>query len=697
MPGISKSLWNGLRRRLQDMAYSIVGKEMPVYAIPRSEDCLGYTSSGGGIHVAYDHEIIDKIPKEEKKTAFITGVFAHELMHQILTPFEDIKRKEHNMPREQREIYHEIHNVMEDPAIEAQAKYYIGGTLLDCLHYSISTIFQQTTPLQPSHPYVEFFNAMIMYGDGGTVKGKFSSSRARRIFYKAVPIMDKAIAERDGTKRIGYAYEVFLLAKPLWESTLANRDLWEKLRKEISKIKSDHAKNDAGTGDSPMNIPADEDAIDPSVDKKARRRKLTLKKISKEEMDRLRQESKNNEGDDDDGEGDLVGYYCEENEAPEEKTSSGSPQMPADGGVDGGGGNDPSNANDAPGASESHQKACDEFDVNFEPDYDKEETVDDADLELDEETLKQIERMVNDIKQEATAERTASDTNHAEDLSESAAIKARYDGARCLNNRVKNSSPETLEAPYARVLLTLSDGINFLVNHMKRIIKKDTEEREYRNSGRLNVKRLNSGRLTSRVFNRKIDPANTSDMCIEIIVDESGSMGSGNKDACAMQCCIGLAEAFSKLHIPVKIIGFTADMGGYDVTHYHYMHWLNTKTERMNLLSIKARCDNFDGYSIRYATEQILKRKEQHKTLIIISDGAPAALYYSSKQAGIEDTIDAIKQAKKKVDVIGVGVGNAKPGVWESMYGNDFVHVKNANDLFKQIGYEIQKKMKKWE
>lgn len=693
MSSISPTVWNGLRRKFQDMAYGIINKFVTIYAIPREEDELGYTSKGNGIYLAYDHPILDKIHGESKRTAFVTGVFAHELNHKIQTPFLEFEQTLHKLPVRQHKIFHDLYNRMEDIAIEDQAAQYIGGTLLDCLHYTSMTLYKLAEPLQPDYPLVQFLNAVTMYGDGGAIKGEFTSDKAREVFHKALPIIDKTSVEPDGRIRIQNAYEVFLIAKPLWDPVLKSEALYEKIMKALESAAKAQGKGTSGTGDSAMDIPPDKSATDPATDKRKKRRKITFKRISKEEMEARRKNA--SPGGADDGTSDLEVLYCDEPAPPETPTegvqgpqeSIGAPKANID----------PSERNASSGAPEDARGASDDVDFSFDPDYEKEATIDDEEYELPPETLDRIEQILETVKQEATAEKTARDECYSEDLSESAAIKACYDGARCLNKRVKSNLSDTLNAKYNTLLQLLSEGINFLVNHMKRIIKKDTEDREYRNSGKLNVKRLSSGRLTSRVFNRRFDPANTSDMCVEILVDESGSMQSDSKSTCAMQCVVGLAEAFSRLRIPLKVIGYTADIGGYDAVHYHYMHWLNTPAERANLLSITHRCDNFDGYSIRYGTEMLLKRKERHKIMIIISDGHPAALYYRSRAAGIEDTIDAIKQARKKVDVIGVGVGSANTAVWEAMYGSDFVHVKNANDLFKRIGYEIQKKMKKWE
>lgn len=695
MASIARNLWNGLRQKFQDIAYGILGQEITVYSIPREDGELGYTSKGGGIHVSFDHPIIDTIRGVIKRIAFSTGVFAHELLHKILTPFDLFYQAANRIPERQRKIFHIIYNCMEDNAIEEQARFYIGGTLLECLHFSRMILYQQAAPLGPDDPLSQFISAMIMYGDGGSIKGEFTEPEARNVFYKALPIINKTNVERDRAKRVHNAYEVFLLAKPLWEPVLRNQEKWEKFVKALEESMANSGKGTSGTGDAPINVPADLDAKDPAMEKKNKRRKITFKKIEKEEMEELKKNG--SAGSPDDGEGDLTVLYCDDDDGEGgEKPTEGS-QSPQDASPASSTSNSAEDAKSASDASESPVDGFGDADIAFEPNYDGEATIDNEEYELPEDVLEQIEKMATSIENDAISEKKASDESHAADLSESAAIKACYDGAKCLNRRVKSNVTDTLSRNYDTLVIKLSDGINFLVNHMKRIIKKDTEEREYRNSGKVNMKRLNSGRLTSRVFNRRIDPANKADMCVEILVDESGSMSSSGKYTCAMQCVIGLAEAFARLHIPLKVIGFTADMDKYDVVHYHYMHWLNTKAERVNLMSITHRANNFDGYSIRYGTEMLLKRKEQHKILVVISDGHPAAFYYPNRQTGINDTIDAIKQAKKKVDVIGVGVGSANTAVWEAMYGSDFVHVQNANDLFKRIGYEIQKKMKHWE
>lgn len=814
MAKLSRIEWAGLRKKLQSIAFGVTEVPVSIIEIPESEGELGYTSNGNSIHLSCTHPIMDDLPVK-KKIAFITGVFAHELMHRIATNFKIFEKTLKSLKSSEARIFRDIFNVIEDPAIEEQARFYIGGHLLKCLHYSVMYLYKQSAPLKPTSAFAQFLSALIMYGDGGILKGEFTEPEAKNMFYKVLPTVDKAITEMDGKKRVELAYEVFLMSKPLWEEYAKNIEEMEKLMKDIEKAMKNAGKGEKGSsGGSPLDIEPDTDSQDPASERKQRRRKVTFRKVSKEEMEEARKNASSGSGDPG---GDVEILYCDEDEGgantkkgsesgssglpagkTEGKGEDGKPQKSRSGrhegaenedkpGDDGGAGDssspdseaekdaeggskasgDPEDGEDPDSDSKSSSKsksgdkseeteegtsegsggsesgedgkdkpgsadesssdgedagagesdgeadksstsnedtkepssddaACGIFAGGVEPDYEKEATIDESEYELSEEDLSKIEKMIEEIRTEASAENTARTECHSDDLN-TPELDVNYAGVRCLNKRITRSVSASLEAQYTEVVGMLIGSINLLYSQMKRIINNAASEREYRGTGRVSIPRLNCGRLTSRVFERNIDPADKDDMCVEILIDESGSMRGGRKSICAMQCAVGLTEVLARLRIPTKVIGFTADDGGYDVIHHHYMHWLNTPDERMNLLNIGHHWNNFDGYSIRYATEMIKKRRAKHKILVIISDGAPACFYYSKMGAGMADTMDAVKQAAKVADVIGVGVGSGNEQIWKALYGDHFIHVRNANDLLSRIGNEIQRIMKRWD
>lgn len=702
MAKLTSAIWQGLRKDLQNMALGITGMIIPIREINRAEGEIGYTSKKGGIHLATDNEMLDTMTTREK-VSFITGVFAHELMHKIATDFVELERVRDSItePREA-EIFWSIANVVEDPSIEAQAKHYFGGWLLKCLHRTIMVIFRDTPPLGDEVcDFTEYMNAMIMYGDGGMLKGKFHSTEAKKYFYATLPLVDRSIEERDAKKRIKLQYEIFLKTKPLWEDIANQRKMMDELR----QLMKEHGKSMSGSGNRPMPLDRNEDATDPASDKKQKRRKATYRKISKEEMEALLESGEHRNGAAPDGDVEIL--YCDEDvEVPESKEGT---IASADGNEDNMGAGT-AFKDDGEGAKGQSEKGSDPRDGNGirteaeagggvgasgTPDYDKEATIDEEEYELSDSDIERIDRMVEEAKTEAASAADAKEKCNSDDLS-APNVDVNYSGVRCLNRKVNKSPTEKLLMQYDSIVNKLSRDINTLYNQMRRIIANDAAEREYRNSGRINVGRVYGGRVTSRLFERNIDPANKANMCVELLVDISGSMSGNKKWYQAMQCTIGLAEVFAKLHIPCKVIGFTADTNGYDVVHYHYMHWLNTKDERLNLLNLQPEANNFDGYSIRYAAEMLKRRKEEHKILFVLSDGSPACYYYG-RANGITDTSDAIRQAAKHMEVIGVGIGDNDDKVWRAMYQScSFIQVKTPSDLFTNIGVEIQKIMKKW-
>lgn len=768
MGKLPNAVWSGFKKRMSSTAFTFVGRRVGIEEIPRAEGELGYTSKNGAIHLSRDNTVLDTIPTEAESVSLVTGVFSHELMHQLITNFPEFERVLRSLSPAQAEIFKIIYNVMEDPACENQAKYYIGGYLLSCLHYSIMTLYKLAPPLRKKDsPFSQFVNALIMYGDGGFVKGKFYSAKARKMFYKVLPVVDKNIDEPDSKKRVQNAYEVFLLTKPLWEEDAKKTD---ELLNELKQNMAERGKTLSGScGNAPVNPERNDDASDPIADKKKKRRKITYRKVSKEELEEMK---KSGAAGEDDGESDIEVLYCDEDEgkdvsagsssgvpAPPTKPQSGSGGEEAagkgknasgenaaekgseepsggaesaglssesgetgekskskenegafdgdeDDGEDAGGSSgedsfsseNSDDENEEAGTANSSDDASEEGGgagvEGGDVDYSKEEVIDDIEYELTPEDISRAKDMLRDFKEEEAAVKRERDMCHSESL-DVPALKTNYSGVSCLNKRIKCSLNAALEDAYNKVIDKFSLSINRLTNQMKRIIVNDREERAYRASGKVYVPRLCGGRMTTSVFRRNLDPANKADMCVLFLVDESGSMVSGNKYVHARECAVCIAEVLSRLHIPLKVIGFTADIEGYDVVHNHYMHWLNTFEERVNLTSITHRCNNFDGYSIRYATEMLCKRPEEHKLLVVLSDGQPAARYYT-RNTGISDTTDAINCAKKKVDVIGVGVGSAGEKVWKAMYGDSFLHVKDANDLLSKIGGEIQKIMKRW-
>lgn len=331
-----------------------------------------------------------------------------------------------------------------------------------------------------------------------------------------------------------------------------------------------------------------------------------------------------------------------------------------------------------------------------ESDYDNEDaTIDDEEYILSQDDIsyikKEQEKEIKEYEEEVREE--SSDSSPLDDFPISSSALGRRS---CLNYRVsfKESDVPRLEAAYETVLSELNPGIKNLTNQLKKIFQNDMEEKLYKGTGKINIDRMNNGRLTSRVFNKKSSPNEKSDLAIFLLIDESGSMGWNNKYLAARKAAIALAEVCNSLNIPVYIMGFTADTQGYDVVHNHYVTWKNSTSDRLKLLNISSRANNCDGYSIRYATQIMKKSKAKHKLMMVLSDGQPAAHSYNN---GIADTKDAIKEAKKTASVLGVAIGNNDTNTIHYMYENDFLHISNVNELFFGLARKIKTIIRSWD
>lgn len=161
--------------------------------------------------------------------------------------------------------------------------------------------------------------------------------------------------------------------------------------------------------------------------------------------------------------------------------------------------------------------------------------------------------------------------------------------------------------------------------------------------------------------------------CAELIVDNSGSMGygKGSKREYACKALAKIEMVFAK-YFPIKIFAF--DASGGCIVHEIIKGW-NEKFSRSaayNFL-IKGRYgnSNFDGYSIRVATADILSRPEKKKLLIVLSDGLPC-------YGGLDDVKKAVTEARLKgVSVVGIYFSDDEDDdaseAFKEMYQKDYI------------------------
>ena len=791
MSMFSKAFISHFCQYLEKLGAGITGKHYNVRpgTVPGA---LGYTTENGNICVGYD-PVFDL--DREHQLIFVEGIFAHELMHQISTDFVSDNAVRNALPTYEQEIYADIANVMEDPAIENWASHYFGGHMLNALHYTIKLCYENAEKIETGKdPFSQWFTAFIQYGDGGMLVGNFTFPEAEEYFYKSLPYFDKCIEEPSGSERVKYFKEVFDLTKPLWIDMAKSRQQFEQLMEQLSKIMQNAGKNSMSQSSSQGDPNAQNmkgqsvGDIQISIRRSKTRKSSSDDKNGTQKNDKQEQSSSGNSSENSEQGSDGAGKNSEnsgsqsqsQNSSDNSSGSSGADDQSsqndnassAQNGSKGSGKNNDKNASDADNCKDAENNsdadknsntdkndsasspsgnakdaagsddssASEQSDDSSDSDNGKADSADDQDNQIsddngknnsegsngksdtnddntsadadtsdsdDDNVASQYELTDDDIehiqsidtsvdKQAKTEARTEKNDTASDQLIQNCMSKVlsdgKYRGLIC-NNIIVPAMPGLIEQ-YTATVAGMNGEINHLYHQLERIFKGDQEEKMYKGSGSLSIKRLSDSRMTARVFQKTHAPANKKNIAVEILMDISGSM-SGDRIDIAKTTVIALTEVFEKFHIPVKLVAYTADISDHEgPVQFHLLHWHNTKAERASILSLFSHSTACDGFSIRYGAEELSERPEEHKLLIVLTDGEPNCQYYH-KFNGIADTASAVRDAEKKVSVFGIAIGSDVE-VLHKIYGTHFVHVQSLQDMFNMVGTAIRKEVAKW-
>ena len=713
-------IWKVLKKNLLHVGIGVLGKAINVREIPRGEEALGYTSEKGSICLNPQHDIVLNLRNEESDMLaafFLKGVYAHELMHQCATNFE----QEHKMLEKitskygvwQGEIYHEIFNIVEDSAIEYFAPAYFGGDLLKALKFMINRLFRVSPDIDPEDsPFSQFLTAMIQYGDKGKIKGSFTSKEARNCFVEVIPVFNKIVFEANGAKRVNMVVEIFKMSRSLWEPEVENMKKLQEIQEMMNRMGSQSEPfRQKGTGSSPSFTPDEDESMSKERARTAKKLQEEKKKeddseeakTSKEETSEKSSNSSEKDRDEDSADSDKESgesgssNESDENE-PESSHEGNSSSSGSDGSDEPDDGSDPKESDD--GQKSDGSESGESNDTTKGERFDDEDELD-GDERFEEDDTDYSEASLEAFKSEIRDEMASEETDKAKELSdcrdnldEYNPVFEKYRGVTCVNSRVADVNSELYGEYLARI--EANEIVIPFVNQLERIFRKMEDEKNYRSSGKVSVKRLTKSRVSTRIFTRHTDPGNKRDVAVFVLVDESGSM-SGTNIENARKCTVLLAEAFDQLSIPIYVMGFSTQNTSRDrneeVSHIHYLSWHNTLAERARLLQIHARSNNFDGYSVRYADKLLSKRPETHKLLIVISDGEPDCEYYRGN--GVADTKNAVECCKHHV--IGILIGSYGLENVYKIYENRFANAPDSRTLFSVLAKKIEKEMKGWQ
>ena len=252
-----------------------------------------------------------------------------------------------------------------------------------------------------------------------------------------------------------------------------------------------------------------------------------------------------------------------------------------------------------------------------------------------------------------------------------------HNGVSCRVNR--HSIGESEKAEYARI----SPPLVKIAKEMAR--KSDfftTDDNPLEVKNKYFGKRINPASLAKvdyRNFVTEINMEEAPTLSVAVLVDESGSM-CGERSQYAKAAAIMLYEYCDLMEVPVMLYGHsTGNSYEGQVQLYAYADFdKKDPKDRYRLTKISARSSNRDGFALRFMKERLKLQDSDHKLLIIISDGEPAASGYYGTAAYMDLSEIAKECEKEDILLIAAAIGDDKEHI-RAIYGDS--HFLDISDL----------------
>ncbi len=204
----------------------------------------------------------------------------------------------------------------------------------------------------------------------------------------------------------------------------------------------------------------------------------------------------------------------------------------------------------------------------------------------------------------------------------------------------------------------------------------------------------------ARLFLRTTKKLN-SDFVVDILMDGSGSQRGRQQDV-ALQGFI-LSSALSKAGIPHRVFSFCS-FWSYTVMRRFREYDENAEAD-WKILEFTSSSSNRDGLAIRAAADSLLKRPEENKILIVLSDGRPNDVVlnrpnvknpavYTGEYA-VKDTAAEVRRLRSQgISVLGVFAGEEQDLMAERrIFGKDFAYIRNLSTFAHVVGRYLKKQV----
>jgi len=262
---------------------------------------------------------------------------------------------------------------------------------------------------------------------------------------------------------------------------------------------------------------------------------------------------------------------------------------------------------------------------------------------------------------------------------------------------------------YEQMYKEIMPLIPFFVKKLGSIIEDNKYSRWWWNyrSWKLNTKKLYKWKCGSdRLFSKKIERKN-KDCIISLLVDESWSMTSEEKNRNAAKATSLLSEVLSKIGVTFSINWFNTSNRCYKKFNEKFSWKHRRQIERIILETYwYGSWWNNDGYSVNKAVYDLMRQwdRESNRLLIVLSDWLPTPWYWDvptedkkrlpSSKWKYSDFNLGYEISKWSNSVMIIGIGIKSPHV--AIYYKNNVLVNSISDLPLVLLNQLKKKIKRW-
>lgn len=689
------------------------------------KDHNGACTNNTSIRINAGHPSVTKIRGRMNRYEMICGLFAHELGHVLYTDFlakqtymnylsaykffpappvlkeaqdarnekdfwEYVKADPRNMAFAQ-QIAFFIANVLEDGYIESRILAQFPGMLgynlsimRDHQFKDMSTVTQliEKEDDGSGHIFQSILQIILSYALFGEIKygeTPLSDIRIQTVF-KLIPQIDDAVTTTS--------------AKERWQIvSLILIRLWHHIEDyiEICKEHQDEAAS-AGRGSSAGEILAGllqalsgtssqgegSGTPVPGADKDA------PPAVNSEKREKTKAECKSDENES--GE-DSENAESESNTNQSDEAESDSNFSPDS--IDGGTSGKQATTSEDGGRIPYHQTDSVSEPVGGETQYD-----DDYKREQIDRAAADIERMLEQMAEKAACKQLENERiQELNEAAQSISYGNIHNGVNIAVHRIAEVDEE-LQDQYHQIcgpLLTISKQLQ------RNLIQKlKDQQRGGKQTGLVMGRRLDAHALCrndGKVFYKNNLPNEIPRISVGLLLDESGSMSCGDRSTYARAAAIILYDFCQAMNIPIMVYGHSTSWSrGVDLYSYAEFDAID-KNDKYRMMDISARGSNRDGAALRYVAEQLAKRDEEVRILILVSDGQPADTGYSGTAA--EEDLRGIKHEYKRKGLLFVAaaIGDDKQNI-ERIYGDSFLDITDLNQLPMKLTAVIKRFMR---